>query len=94
MVSATGILSKVAGLIGERGRQYDKKEGRSMGRAVSAFNAITGKNILEEEGYLLLQILKDVRQWQNPDNAHVDSLEDSVAYAALKAEAFINNRGE
>jgi hypothetical protein len=85
--SAADYLGKAQALMIERGKQYDKPEGeRSMGKAVMAFNAITGLNIRESEGWLLLQILKDVRQWQNPA-FHADSAEDCVAYAALKAEA-------
>ena len=84
---ADEYLGKAQTLMIERGKQYDKPEGeRSMGKAVMAFNAITGRNIRESEGWLLLQILKDVRQWQNPA-FHADSAEDCVAYAALKAEA-------
>ncbi len=71
----------------ERGKQYDSPKGeRSMGRCVTAFNAITGRDLTEPEGWLLLQILKDVRQWSRPEY-HRDSAEDNVAYAALKAEA-------
>ncbi|WP_447742454.1 hypothetical protein [Pseudomonas laurentiana] len=72
----------------ERGKQYDSPGGeRSMGRTVQAFNAITGRDLTEAEGWLLLQVLKDVRQWQNPDKFHEDSALDGVAYSSLKAEA-------
>ena len=85
---AQDYLHKAAALMDERGKQYDQPQGeRSMGRAVRAFNAITGKDLTEPEGWLLLQVLKDVRQWQNPATFHADSAEDCVAYAALKAEA-------
>lgn len=84
---ADEYLGKAQALMIERGKQYDKPEGeRSMGKAVTAFNAITGLALKESEGWLLLQLLKDVRQWQNPA-FHADSAEDCVAYAALKAEA-------
>lgn len=87
-MKAQDYLHKAAALMDERGKQYDQPEGeRSMGRAVLAFNAITGKDLTEPEGWLLLQVLKDVRQWQNPATFHADSAEDCVAYAALKAEA-------
>ncbi|MDZ5601695.1 hypothetical protein SJI00_02740 [Pseudomonas sp. RP23018S] len=72
----------------ERGKQYDAPGGeRSMGRTVQAFNAITGRDLTEAEGWLLLQVLKDVRQWQNPESFHEDSALDGVAYSSLKAEA-------
>lgn len=84
----TAVLVDAACLMAQRGQQYDRPEGeRSMGRAVAAFNAITGHALSESEGWLLLQVLKDVRQFQNPGQPHRDSLEDCVAYAALKAEA-------
>ena len=92
-MKAPELLHRSAEIMEERGKQYDKPEGeRSMGRAVTAFNAITGRDLSEPEGWLLLQVLKDVRQWQNPDNAHQDSLEDCIAYAALKAESMLHPR--
>ena len=85
--SAPQLLNKAAELMAERGKQYDKPEGeRSMGKCVTAFNAITGKDLTEAEGWLLLQLLKDVRLWQRK-GYHQDSAEDCIAYAALKAEA-------
>lgn len=86
-MKAQEFLHKAAALMDERGKQYDQPEGeRSMGRAVKAFNAITRHRLSEADGWLLLQVLKDVRQWQNP-TYHADSAEDCVAYASLKAEA-------
>ena len=85
--NAPSLLTRAAQHISNRGQQYDKPEGeRSMGKAVSAFNTITGYDITEAEGWLLMQILKDVRLWQRP-GYHADSAEDCIAYAALKAEA-------
>ena len=85
------FLQHSAGLLDQRGKDYDQPQGeRSMGRCVRAVNAITGRTgdraITEAEGWLLLQVLKDVRQWQNPGEFHRDSAEDCVSYAALKAE--------
>lgn len=72
----------------ERAKEYEQEGGeRSMGRMVSAFEAITGIALTQAEGFLFLQILKDVRQWQNPGKYHEDSALDCVSYAALKAEA-------
>jgi len=85
--TAQGLLSKARDHMLDRAATYDKSEGeRSMGRAVEAFNAITGRDLEESEGWLLLQVLKDVRDRQRRE-PHVDSLEDCIAYAALKAEA-------
>lgn len=84
---APDFLRRAADIMAERGKQYDQPEGeRSMGKCVAAFNIVTGRNLTEAEGWLLLQILKDVRQWQRP-GFHLDSADDCIAYAALKAEA-------
>ena len=90
--TAPQLLNKAASIMEERGKQYDKPEGeRSMGKCVAAFNIITGHDLSESEGWLLLQVLKDVRLWQQP-GYHQDSAEDCIAYAALKAEAKQNER--
>lgn len=87
-MKAPDFLHKAAALMEDLGKEYDKPEGeRSMGKTVRAFNAITGRDLSEAEGWLLLQILKDVRQWQNPGRYHADSAEDAITYSALKAEA-------
>lgn len=85
--TAPQFLTAAADTLAQRGKQYDQPAGeRSMGKCVQAFNTITGQNLSEAEGWLLLQLLKDVRQWQRP-GFHQDSAEDCIAYAALKAEA-------
>lgn len=86
-MKAPELLTKAASIMEERGKQYDKPEGeRSMGRAVQAFNAITGRDLSESEGWLLMECVKNVRDRQRK-LPHQDSLEDGIAYAALKAEA-------
>jgi hypothetical protein len=86
--TAADFLGSAAAVMQERGKQYDQPEGeRSMGKVVAAFNAITGHTLTESEGWLIICLLKMVRQWQNPDKAHEDSLLDGVAYAALLAES-------
>ena len=86
-LSAPGILTSAAGHMADRAAIYDKPEGeRSMGKTVAAFNILTDHKLTEAQGWLLLQLLKDVRLFQR-DGFHRDSAEDCVAYAALKAEA-------
>lgn len=86
-MNAHDILQAAAGHMRDRAATYDKPEGeRSMGRAVEAFNAITGRDLSESEGWLLLQVLKSVRLFARP-GYHADSAEDCVAYAALVAES-------
>jgi hypothetical protein len=85
--SAPLLLEQARGHMEARASTYDQPGGeRSMGKAVAAFNAITGRALAESEGWLLLQLLKDVRLFQRP-GYHADSAEDCIAYAALKAEA-------
>jgi len=87
------LLRAAQGKIGDRIAEYDQPHGeRSAGPTVLAFNAITGRNLTESEGWLFLQLLKDVRQWSNPNEYHPDSAIDSVAYAALKGEALAVGR--
>ena len=86
--TSSDFLQAAIDVQAERGKEYEQEGGeRSMGRIVRAFEAITGKSLTEAEGMLFLQILKDVRQWQNPGKYHADSALDCVSYAALKAEA-------
>ena len=86
-LSATGLLQQSASIMEERGKQYDQEGGeRSMGKAVAAFNIIAGRDLQESEGWLLLQVLKDVRD-RTTVTPHEDSLVDCVSYSALKAEA-------
>jgi len=70
-----------------RSSTYDKPEGeRSMAATVEAYNAITGQALTEANGWLLMAVLKMVRDNQRKE-AHVDSVEDLVAYASLYGEA-------
>ena len=89
--SAGELLNKAAQHMQDRAATYDQPGGeRSMGASVAAFNIMTGRTgaraLSESEGWLLMQILKDVRDRQRAE-PHRDSLEDCIAYSALKAEA-------
>jgi len=84
------LLQNALDLLAERGKQYDSPSGeRSMGRTIAAFNAITGRELTEAEGMLILALLKMVRDRQR-EKGHVDSCEDLIAYCALYAEARLN----
>lgn len=93
MKTAPELLKRAAEIMEERGKQYDKSGGeRSMSKTVQIFNIFTDREqfpLSEQDGWLLMQILKDVRQQQTPGKPHIDSLEDCIAYSALKAEAFL-----
>ena len=85
-MKAPDYLLKAAAIMEERVKQYDSPQGeRSMEDTITAFNAITGYQLTEANGWLLLALLKMVRD--NKNEAHEDSCLDLVAYAALYAEA-------
>jgi hypothetical protein len=91
-VTATALLDAAAGHMHDRAATYDRPEGeRSMGRTVAAFNEITGRDLTESEGWLLMVTLKLVRGQQRTE-PHRDSAEDAVAYAALYGESRLGGR--
>lgn len=91
--TASHFLQVADDTMKQRGKTYDKQDGgeseRSMGKTIKAFNEITGRDLKESEGWLLMLILKQTRQWSK-DEYHEDSALDSVAYSALLAEALSN----
>lgn len=85
--SASDYLEEGAKLLKERGKQYDKQsEERSMEKIVNIFNAMTGKELTTVEGWYYMQVLKDVRFFQNTEKPHEDSLVDGINYRALMTE--------
>mgnify|MGYP000858781050 CR=1 FL=1 len=83
------FLEEAGATLIQRGKEYDSTaRERSAARAAKAFNAITGRKLKIAEVWLLLQIVKDVRQFTG--HYHQDSAVDCIAYAALKAEALVN----
>ena len=87
VIGSVRFLEEAAGLLSERGKEYDSPTGeKSAGKTAQAFNAITGKDLSESEVWLILLLLKQVRQWSQP-GYHEDSAKDSVSYAALLAES-------
>lgn len=85
--TATELLESGKSIIAQRGEEYetDGKEERGFGNVATAFNAITGKEVTAAEVALMLQILKDVRQFSQ-NRLHEDSVIDGINYAALKGE--------
>lgn len=81
------VLQAAMSHILERGGTYDSEGGeRSMSATVQAFNAITGHELKESQGWLFMVLLKAARA--NQKHAyHADSFEDMAAYVALAAEA-------
>ena len=86
--TATSYLQECMNVQEERGKQYDNAGTgeRSFEAVAEAFNAITGSSLKGSDVCLILQILKDVRQYSDPTRLHEDSLLDKVSYASLHAE--------
>ena len=90
-VTAHSICQAAMGHMDDRATTYDQKGGeRSMGKTVTAFNALTGHSLTEEQGWLLMELLKCARSQQGDYRA--DNYEDATAYAALRGEAAAHER--
>lgn len=90
--TSKAFLQQAINVQSERAKDYEQEGGeRSVAKLAIAFNAITGHNLTEEDSWLFLQLLKDIRAWSTP-YFHEDSALDSVSYAALKAEALARNK--
>lgn len=90
VVTAPAILDAAAAHMRDRAATYDKPEGeRSMAQTVEIFNKFHGTGISETQGWHFMQILKDVRLFSNVVDPHRDSIDDGVAYAALKGESLL-----
>ena len=90
-VTAHSICQAAMSHMDDRATTYDQKGGeRSMGKTVTAFNALTGHSLTEEQGWLLMELLKCARSQQG--NYRADNYEDATAYAALRGEAAAHER--
>lgn len=82
---ASDVLLESSKHLSNRAVTYDRPSGeRSMSATVGAFNAITGADLTEEQGWLFMVLLKAVRSQQGDYKA--DNYEDGAAYFALMCE--------
>lgn len=84
-LNAPEILLAAAEAIADRAKVRDTAAERSMGRCVAAFNALTGHNLTEVDGWEFMVILKLARA--RGGKYHADDRLDATAYQALAAEA-------
>lgn len=72
----------------QRGEQYDSAGTgeRSFSAAAQAYNAITGRDLKGSDVCLMLEMVKNVRQYSDPSRLHEDSVLDKVSYSSLWAE--------
>lgn len=89
------ILTEAASTLRQRGAEYDGKgyQGgeRSMAHTVQIFNTITGRNLTEREGWLLMLSLKIARSMTGKPK--LDTYVDLAGYSALLGEAALLSRG-
>ena len=88
---AQHFLEAAKGHLGARAVTYDKPTGeRSMERTVKVFAALTDIQLTEEQGWIFMEALKQVRSLQGKFKA--DNYEDLAGYAALRGEAAARSR--
>jgi len=91
-VLASDVLESAAAEMANRATMYDRPAGeRSMAAAVCAFASITGITLTEEQGWLLMVLLKAVRSQQG--DYRPDNYVDGTAYFSLAGEAAACERG-
>lgn len=85
-LTASDICQQAIEIMKERGKTYDKSNGaeRSMLKTVTAFNALTGHELTEEQGWQFMTVLKLARSQQGEYKA--DNYLDGTAYFALAGE--------
>ena len=86
-VEVHDILQIAGETITQRGVMYDstsKQQERSMGKVVAMFNALTGHELTNEQGWKFMCLLKLARSEQGEFS--LDSCIDLAAYAALAGE--------
>jgi hypothetical protein len=81
---APDLLREAADLIDQRAAERDVAAERSMSRTIAAFNTLTGNELTETNGWLLLAILKLARA--TGGKFQPDDLKDCAAYVALALE--------
>ena len=86
MTTAPDILRQAAQTIDDRAAERNQEQERSMGRTVAAFNALTGHQLSERDGWLFMAILKAARAC-NTDTGNPDDYVDGAAYFALAGES-------
>lgn len=93
-MKAYEYCKNAATTMGQRGKEngYDTaKEERSAKQIAAVFNALTGRDLTEQEAWAFLICLKLVRQHRKHQE---DNIVDLVAYAALLGESYMTVHDE
>ena len=84
-MNAQEILLAASEAIGDRAASRDTEAERSMARCVAAYNALTGHELTELDGWIFMAVLKLSRS--RAGRHHLDDYIDGAAYFALAGEA-------
>lgn len=84
MKSAPDYLLEAAAAMGDRAKERDTEQERSMAKTVAMFNTLFGATMTEAQGWSFMVLLKMVRGVQG--NFRADDFVDAAAYVALWAE--------
>ncbi|HYE70659.1 MAG TPA: DUF6378 domain-containing protein [Aquabacterium sp.] len=88
--TAPALLDAALQTLAKRGTDYDQPHGeRSMAHCVRIFNAITGQQMSERDGWLFMVALKLARSQKGAPKA--DTYLDGAAYFALFGECEIQS---
>lgn len=81
-----GVLEEVQDTLKERGNQngYDTGKERSAAKIAKVFNALTGRDLTEQEAWTFMICLKLVRNQHKPRR---DNIVDLIGYTALLGES-------
>ena len=88
--SANRMLQQGLDVISNRAASRDVEQERSMAATVKAFNALYGKTLTEEEGWMFMVLLKASRA--KGGAFREDDYVDGAAYFALAGEAASEER--
>lgn len=95
LTTAADFLSEGMRILIERGKQYGSGEREcSFPQVAQAFNAITGRDLAGSDICLILALVKQVRQYAQPERFHEDSAVDGVNYTALQVEQLKRERSK
>jgi hypothetical protein len=91
--TAEQLVQDALEIMRERGATRDKPQGeRAMAATVKAFNAVTGRDLSETEGWKFMMCLKLGRAAQG--KFHADDYHDLIGYSALTAECAFREQTE
>lgn len=82
-MKAPEILKQAIEVMEQKGKDRDVEQERSMARCVKAYNALTGLNLSERQGWLFMVVLKMAR---GATGEVLDDWLDGAAYCALAGE--------